>query len=448
MYNKVYVIGHMNPDTDSIASAIGYAWFLSEKERKHYEPARTGVINPQTSWLLKLVQIDVPVLLTDASPRFEAVMKKIKPITRKEPLRNAWKIASKTTNIVPIINQDKTPFGCVTGESIFKLMVDLSGAEEKRQTIRVDEIMNLPCERAADKNIPKFTYSARIKDYIKKILWEERNVFIVINEKGKYVGIANQKDLLNPPRIKLILVDHNETNQSIPALDEAELLEILDHHRLGNSPTQLPIRFLIEPVGSTCTLVTEKIINERMSIPEKIAVILISGIISDTLNLISPTTTQRDKDSFDYLSKLIFKKSGLYPDETVNSFAHSLLSSGTDLNSRSLEEIIESDIKVYSEGEYKFAIAQAEVTNFYEADKLIKDIKRELMKLRQRRGLDFVGLMVTDVVRGTSRLIFENIPAIMEDLPFDRRNDGTWQSEGLVSRKKQLVPVIFGLIKG
>jgi manganese-dependent inorganic pyrophosphatase len=117
---------------------------------------------------------------------------------------------------------------------------------------------------------------------LKKALREEDNEFWVVDDQGKYQGIVRQRDLLNPPRIKLILVDHNEAQQSISSLEEAELIEILDHHRLGNPPTNSPIRFTVEPVGSTSTLVTERTVEAGLSLPSHIAGVLMAGIISDT----------------------------------------------------------------------------------------------------------------------------------------------------------------------
>lgn len=449
MYSTIYVVGHVNPDTDSIASAIGYAWLLKERDQLKVKPARAGVLNPQTSWLLEYLGIDLPVLLTDASPRFESVTRMIEATIPEKPLHVAWNIASKNGKIAPIVNPDGTPFGLVTCESLFHLMIKLVGADTTQHQIKVREILDLPCSQAADKKVQTFLLSARIKDYLKKILWAEANIFWIIDGDGKYAGIVHQKDLLNPPRLKIILVDHNESHQAVPSLDEAELIEIIDHHRLGNSSTITPIRFSVEPVGSTSTLVTERIMISGLTVPPQIAFLLMGGIISDTLNLTSPTTTTRDKDAVNFLTHFAFKENNSYDSKNLQSFAQKLLSSGTGLNTRSPKEIVTSDIKFYSEGNIKFAISQAEVTtNLYELTEYFQTLKKALIEIRLSKGLDFVGLMVTDIVRGSSIIILDNPPVILDDLPFSKTPEGAWYAEGLVSRKKQLIPIVLSLIKG
>lgn len=449
MYSYTYVVGHVNPDTDSIASAIGYAWLLKERDQLKIKPARAGVLNPQTNWLLQYLEIEIPVLLTDASPRFESVAEMIEASTLEQPLHVAWNIAVKNNKIAPIVNSDRTPYGLVTGESLFQLMIKMVGADTTQHQIKVREILDLPCSQAADQKVPAFLFSSRIKDYIKKILWSEANVFWIIDNGGKYAGIVHQKDLLNPPRIKIILVDHNDSHQAIPSLDEAELIEIIDHHRLGNSSTITPIRFSVEPVGSTSTLVTERIKTSGLTLPPQMAFLLMGGIISDTLNFISPTTTSRDKVAVDYLSQCAFNKNNPYDSIDLHSFAQKLLSSGTGINTRSPQEVVTSDIKFYSEGNIKFAISQAEVTtNLYELTEYFQTLKNALIEIRQSKGLDFAGLMVTDIVRGSSIIILDNPPVILDDLPFSKTPDGAWYAEGLVSRKKQLIPIILSLIKG
>jgi manganese-dependent inorganic pyrophosphatase len=254
---------------------------------------------------------------------------------------------------------------------------------------------------------------------------------------------------LNPPRIKIILVDHNESHQAVPSLDEADLIEIIDHHRLGNSSTIIPIRFYVEPVGSTSTLITERIKVSQLVVPSQIIFLLMGGIISDTLNLTSPTTTDRDKEALGFLSTIGFNESNPYDLKDLLSFAQKLLASGTGLNARSPKEIVTNDIKYYSEGNIKFAISQAEVTtNLYELTEFFQPLKKALIEIRQRKGLDFAGLMVTDIVRGSSIIILDNPPIVLDDLPFSKTPEGAWYAKGMVSRKKQLIPLLLSLIKG
>jgi len=443
-----YVIGHVNPDTDSIAAAIGYTWLLRERDNADVIAARAGVINKQTSWVLEFLGLEVPFLFSDASPRFESVAHSLDTVNPEQPLSEAWAIASRTGGIAPIVNTDGTPHGLVTGNSLFNLITQMVGPSPQKINTTVKEIFDLPCEQAADTSIEKFNKSTRIRDLLKKVLREEENEFWVVDDQGKYFGIVRQRDLLNPPHIKLILVDHNEAQQSIASLEEAELIEILDHHRLGNPPTNAPIHFTVEPVGSTSTLVTERIVEAGLASPPEIAGLLMAGIISDTLNLISPTTTQRDHEALKRLARWAFSPNSKFKHETIDSYAEKVLAAGTGLGSRPAGEIITGDIKIYTVGENKFSISQAEVSDLYELNEHMNSITQALKSMRESKGLNFAVLMVTDVVRGSSRLLIDNPPAILEDLPFQKNPDGTLIADDLVSRKKQLVPAILSLLEG
>lgn len=443
-----YVIGHVNPDMDSISAAIGYTWLLKERDGADVIAARSGVINDQTAWVLDFLGMEMPFLLSDASPRFDVVARKYDTATPDQPLRDAWAIASRTGGIAPIVSSDGIPFGMVSGNSLFNLINQMAGPNPKKINTTINDVLDLPCEQAADTTIEKFNKSTRIRDLLKKALREEDNEFWVIDDQGKYIGIVRQRDLLNPPRIKLILVDHNEEQQSIASLEEAELIEILDHHRLGNPPTNNPIRFTVEPVGSTSTLVTERISEAGLAPPPEIAGLLMAGIISDTLNLISPTTTKRDHDALQRLARWAFAPNSKFNNENIESYAEKVLSAGTGLGSRPPKEIINGDIKIYEAGDYTFSISQVEVTDLYELNEHLDSLIKALKEFRESKGLDFSLMMVTDVVRGSSRLILEQPPAILEDLPYKHNSDGTLIADDLVSRKKQLVPAILSLLEG
>ncbi|MEW6093959.1 MAG: DHH family phosphoesterase, partial [Chloroflexota bacterium] len=265
--NEIYIIGHVNPDTDTIAAAMGYAWLLRERDGGNFIPARAGAANPQTSWVLKRLGLDAPVLLNDASPRFEAVTRRLDTVLPEAPLRDAWGIASRTWGLAPVVDADGKPCGLVTGASLFAFVNEMVGPNPKRQEMKLAEILDAPCRQACSERVPQFPANGRIRDYLNKILREEGDDFFVVDESGHYVGICRQRDLLNPPRLKLILVDHNEPRQAIASLEEAELLEILDHHRLGNPSTHVPIKFTVDIVGSTSTLVSEQIEKAGLSAP-------------------------------------------------------------------------------------------------------------------------------------------------------------------------------------
>ncbi|MEW5871776.1 MAG: DHHA2 domain-containing protein [Chloroflexota bacterium] len=446
--SKLYVIGHVNPDTDSIAAAIGYAWLLRESDGQDATAARAGAINPQTTWVLKRLEIEAPYLLTDASPRFEAVTRRLDTATPDSPLREAWTILNRTGGVAPIVHpEDGTPAGMITGLSLFNFLAHQVGPHPRRQEMRIAEILDLPCREACDSAVPRYQASTRIRDVLSRILREEHNDFLIIDEKGIYVGVSRQRDVLNPPRLRLILVDHNEPGQALGALEEAELLEILDHHRLGNMSTHAPIRFSVDVVGSTSTLVSERIEEAGLSAPPPVAGLLLAGLLSDTLILTSPTTTDRDRRAAERMARWAFVRNGPLAGEAIESYGQQVLRSGAGLATRQPDEIVNTDIKLYEAGGFNFAISQAEVTDLLQLDEHLKALREALQGLRERRGLDFAMLMVTDVVKNSSRLIAVNAPPVLDDLPYPRQPDGTRLANGVVSRKKQLLPVVLGLLE-
>jgi len=446
MQSKIYVIGHVNPDTDSIASAMGYAWLLRERDGMDVVAARAGAVNPQTAWVLKNLSLEPPLLLTDASPRFLSVTQHLDSIRPEAQLGAAWTLASRTGGVAPVVDHDGKPFGMINGFSLFRYFSETLGPRPGDTTVR--EMMSAPCRDAADITVPKFSENAHIRDSLNRILRDEYDDFLITDDNGQYVGVARQRDILNPPRLKIILVDHNEPSQAIVALEEAELLEILDHHRLGNPHTHTPIRFTVDIVGSTSTLVSELTAEAGFSMPAALAGTLLAGLLADTLILTSPTTTQRDRDAAERLGRWAFVGGGPLKGETIQSYGKALLSAGAGLSNRKPEEIVSTDIKSYEADRFKLAIAQAEVTDLMQLSEHLQPLTKALNDLRDKRGLDFAMLLVTDVVRGSSRLIISSEPpAVLADLPYPPLPDGTRDAPGVVSRKKQLLPVVLGLLE-
>jgi manganese-dependent inorganic pyrophosphatase len=446
MQNKTYVIGHVNPDTDSIASAMGYAWLLRQRDGVDTVAARAGALNPQSAWVLKQLTLDPPVLLTDASPRFESVTQRLDSIRPNAQLGMAWTLASRTGGIAPVVDGDGKPYGLINGYSLFKYFTQTLGPRPGDTTVR--EMMSAPCQDAADTNVPKFPANGHIRDFLNRILRDEVDDYWVVDENGLYLGITRQRDLLNPPRLKIILVDHNEPRQAIAALEEAELLEILDHHRLGNPYTHTPIRFTVDIVGSTSTLVSEQTAEAGLSMPPALAGVLLAGLLSDTLTLTSPTTTARDKDAAERLARWAFVGGSPLRGETIESYGKAVLSAGAGLSNRKPEEIVSNDIKQFEAGGFKFAIAQAEVTDLMQITDHLQPLTQALDDLRDKRGLDFAMLLITDIVGGSSRLIISSRASpVLDDLPYPPLPDGTRDAPGVVSRKKQLLPVVLGLLE-
>lgn len=446
--DRTFVIGHANPDTDSIASAVGYAWLLREHRGENAVAARAGHLNPQTSWVLQRIGLEPPVLLPDASPRFESITHRLNTTDPESPLREAWSVSNRTGGVAPIVNADGTPYGLLTAPSLFEFLSLSIGTSMQREEMHVGEILDQPCKDACDTKVPQFQANTRIRDALPRILREERSEFWVVDENGRYLGVCRQREALNPPRLSLVLVDHNEAGQALGALEEAEIIEIVDHHRLGNPTTRKPIRMTVDIVGSTSTLVTERIEDAGLSAPPAVAGLLLAGLVSDTLVLTSPTTTQRDHRAAERLGRWAFVGGAPLQGETVQSFGEQVLAAGTGLASRDTSEIVQADLKTYEAGGLQFAISQAEVVNLMQITEHLPALLEALKTMRDMNGLDFAMLMITDVVRRSSRLLLTDVVPALEELPFPRQPDGILVADGVVSRKMQLLPVVLSALEG
>jgi len=445
--STIYVIGHVNPDIDAIASAMGYAWLLASQNGDDFIAARAGPINAQTAWALERLDLKPPIILTDASPRFEAVARRFDTVTPDRPLREAWTIVNRTGTVAPLVETDGTPVGLVTGLSLFRSMSQFIGTRPETQEMSLKELFDVPSREAADVDVPKFRANSRIRDGLPRVLRGERNNFWVIDNEGRYVGVCRQRDLLNPPRLQLILVDHNEVGQSIGSLDEADLIEVLDHHRVNNPPTRLPISFRVDPVGSTSTLVSERIEESGLSAPPELAGLLLGGVLSDTLRFSSPTTTERDREAAERLARWAFVGGSPLEGGGIDSFGLELLQSSSGLSTRDPKEIVTSDLKVYDSVGLHFGIAQVEVTDLVAVGDYLEELCGALQELIEGEKLSFAMLMVTDIVDGSSRLLMQSEPPVLSELPYMRLPDGTMDARGVVSRKKQLLPVVLALLE-
>jgi manganese-dependent inorganic pyrophosphatase len=446
MIEPLHVIGHLNPDTDAVASAVGYAWLLRERDGQNAIAARAGAVNPQTAWVLRTVGMEPPRYLPDASPRFERITRTLPPLLPERPLREAWAVAAAGRSGAPVVDASGRPLGLVTGDSVFRFLSRQMDDRIDLDNVSVARILAVHCRDAMDEDVPCFPMSMRVRDAVHRVMRDERDDFFVTRDDGTYLGICRSPDVLNPPRMRIILVDHNEAGQALGALDEADLVEVLDHHRLGNPPTNMPIPFTVDPVGSTSTLVAERILAAGLRPPPAYAGLLLAGLLSDTLNLKSPTTTPRDHVAARCLSEWSLGTAEV-PYESLEAFGDAVLAAGSGLAVRDVESILNSDLKIYDGAEFKFGIAQAEVANRHELDERLEELKAGLENLCEARGLELAVLMVTDVVHGASRLVLAGAhTAVLDDLPYIRLPDGTLDAPDVVSRKKQLLPAILGLI--
>jgi len=438
----IYVVGHKNPDTDAVSSAIGYAWLLRTRDEAETVPARAGSVNAQTRFALDAFGLPAPMLLEDAAPRFESIVNRIEPLAPDTPLSAAWQLSAKTHRAAPIVEPDGAPVGLVTGQSVFNYL-----SQRLDMTYAVfGKLIAIPCGEACDVDVPRFALTDRISDHRDRVMRTQRDDFWVVDGEGRYVGICTRADMLRPPRMKLVLVDHNEPAQAVNGLLEADLLEVLDHHRLGTINTTIPIAFHVDAVGSCSTLVAERMRIARLTPPASIAGMLLAGVLSDTLMFKSPTTTPRDRSAATWLAGQAFGSEDA--EGRMSDFGEALLRAGADVSGRSAQDMVQADFKMFESGPIRFGVAQVEVTSFNAIFPRMDEIRAALKALQEQRSLDFVALMITDIVENNSLLAGVGEPRFFERLPFSRKADGVWDMPGVVSRKKQLLPTLLGLLQG
>ncbi|GIW99975.1 MAG: manganese-dependent inorganic pyrophosphatase [Pirellulaceae bacterium] len=267
-----------------------------------------------------------------------------------------------------------------------------------------------------------------------------QKLFPVLDDQGRLAGVLSKSDLINPPKTRLILVDHNELSQAVQGADESEILEVLDHHRLGGGlRSDHPIRFINEPVGSTCTLVARQFRAAGIDPSPSIALCMASGIISDTLNLRSPTTTAVDRDTLDWLRG--------YVNIDMDAFVQEFFEVGSSLRSQPASKVVREDCKEFEDRGYRFTISQIEEIGYELFWQRQEELWDALQELKQERHLDFAALLVTDIVSNGSLLLLSDEPEFWEEINYPSLGKCLYQLDNVVSRKKQLLPLISRLLE-
>lgn len=416
-----YVVGHQRPDTDAIASALGYAWVLQhDNVETKFAAARAGHPSEQARYALSRFEQAAPPLLTGASPTFGHIVERTPTASSTAPLAAALALLTSGESAVPVVGVGGRAIGIASPLALARALGPAGDA-------------TVSCGKIAE-TVPTVRLRDRLADHRNNLLRSEASRFLVTDDSGRYVGLATQNGLLRPPRAKLILVDHNELGQAVPGADEAEIVGVLDHHRLGNPPTPAPIPFVVDPVGSTSTLVAEQCRVRRITPPRELAGMLLSGILSDTLVFRSPTCTPRDKTMAEWLGGVVRIDVELYGQE--------LLLAAPGLSSRTADDIVDSDRKTYVMAQQLVSIAQVEVSGLMELPDRREEILDALTIRRVREGHVLVCLMVTDVLAGKSSLLCVGERSYMDALPFSRSSLCEFDIGPVVSRKKQLVPAL------
>jgi len=542
---KIYVIGHRNPDTDSIASAIAYAHLKERLGRKNVVAAMAGSPNPQTRYILERLGIEAPEYLADVHPKVRHVLNR-QPVTAAPSmtLREALALFHRhTIRVLPVVDQANLPLGivsllklsekflvagtgrkrvvnaslrsladCLGGEflagapsdEVEELHLFIGAMSEEsfsdrlagyapssllimtgdRRLIQQASIAKgvrilvitgglavaddiLAAAREAGVAVLSTSHdtataaglvrlAAPLQGYVEtdfarigigeplehlrvKLLHSGDAAIIAVEEDGTVAGVATKSSLLAPIPHALILVDHNELGQAVPGAESVEILEIIDHHKLGNPFTSQPITFLTAPVGSTCTVVAS-LFREQGVVPDRsVAALLLAGILSDTVLLRSATTTGRDREMASWLEEL----SGL----DHLQFGREIFTSCSGFSAHaSLEEAIRSDFKHFTAGESLFGIGQVEVVGFDEFFEVKEELRDVLVRIKKEDGLHLAGLMVTDIYSETTLFLAEGKNELAHIMGYPQREPHLYELKGVMSRKKQLVPHLLKVL--
>lgn len=540
--HKVVVIGHRNPDTDSICSAIAYAELKNRTSTLVCEPRRAGKMNQETEFVLKKFGVTPPRMCTDVNPKIRDVDYREMPgIPGSTSLRRAWKIMRDqqidtlsitsadnelegiitvkdlaTANMdvfdTAVLAKSRTSYKniletlngtmvvgdadavCTTGhikigtatpellessvekgdivilsnryesqlcaiEKEASLIIICNGAKVGRTIQRIaDEtgvaIMTTPEDTyAAGKlisqcapisyymtrdNILKFTLVTPVADVLRVMAKVRHRYFPILDEEGKYCGMVSRRNVIALRKRRIILVDHNEATQAVEGFDQAEILEIIDHHRIGSLETSGPVYFRNQPVGCTATIITQMYDENGVDIPPQIAGLLLAAILSDTLAFRSPTCTPVDENAAKRLAKI----AGV----DIEEFSTEMFEAGEKLDGKTPEEVFLQDFKVFMCGDIRFGVAQGSYMtrkNLQAAQALLQPYLEEA---RNKQNVEDLYMLLTDVPKEESVVIctgryaaevlsngFESRPAA----------DGSWTLPGVVSRKKQFIPAMM-----
>ena len=295
-------------------------------------------------------------------------------------------------------------------------------------------------EKVIQRHFGTVSPDARLSEIRRKISTLADPALVVLDEGGTLAGVLSKSDVLKPVQTRLVLVDHNEITQAVIGADEVQITEIIDHHRLGPVSTPGPILFINEPVGSTCTIVADLFRAGGLVPSREIAGIMMSGLISDTLHLNSPTSTPKDAEILAWLSGIA--------GEDPRALAEAIFSSGSVIQASTTEAILLSDHKVYEEEGVRFAVSQVEELGFANFWSRAKSITASLDDLRRKEGFFFAALLVTDINSQNSLLLVKGDPELIERISYSHvEKDEIFDLPGIVSRKKQLIPYLTSLLK-
>ncbi len=543
---KILVIGHRNPDTDSIVSAIAYAALKRQQGYVNCIPARAGRLTPQTEYILRRFDMEAPVFIPDLLPKVEYFLpERETPITvqAQTALWDALEVMDKhQLPAIPVVDKEgyylsflshhtftqnifhktdphrkaiiptsihllaKTlraqPLNTVNGDTVVKSRILVAGSTkeafepvlkaefsdntiaivENRESIlnlciryklraivmtsgeppskgiieRVKEagisllispydiastiyltLYSMPVSAMATGSIPAVHAADAVRTIISAVQNSPTRSLPVTDSSERVVGIINERDLYKRPNLDVILVDHNELSLGVEGLEQFHIVEIIDHHKLGNFSTHEPINFINRVVGATATVVACLYQEQKAILTPAIAGLLLSAIITDTLGLQSPTTTDVDRNMAEYLAGLLNLE--------VSELAHDIFEHASRLTDLSTEKILTTDVKYYTEEGVKFSVAQIETGTANELRSRTDELLEALDAECKAEKLFFSALLVTDITALNSVLLVAGDARFIASIPFPKvhGSERAFLCKGIMSRKKQLLPLLL-----
>ncbi|MGR6836349.1 putative manganese-dependent inorganic diphosphatase [Syntrophomonas erecta] len=442
----VYVIGHKNPDVDSVASAISYKVLKQSTDEGLYVAAAAGEFNEETRFVLKTMEFDLPPVVRNVGTTVEDLLEDqdIIYVTTDMSLIELGNLMLRhDLKTVPVLDEHRCLLGLLTIGDLAMIFLDNLGGG--REIERSPEILREIFGRnAADimktRDLVLFEKDEPVEEARKQMLATRYRNYPVVDEKNNFLGMVSRYNLLQMRRKKLILVDHNERKQAVEGVEEAEILEIIDHHRVGDLQTISPIYFHNEPVGSTCTLVAERYFNQQIYISSKLAGLMLSGIVADTMIFKSPTTTAKDRRIAEELQRL----SGLEAME----WGKTIFAQADSLEDYSDQNLILQDLKEYVSGDTMFAISQIETIDLKKLSKRKESLIKTMKQICGQGGYAFMCLMVTDILEEVTELLVAGEKSALAEKAFGYKlTGGSILLQGVMSRKKQVVPVIYEVLR-
>jgi len=425
---KTYICGHRNPDTDSIMSAYALADLRRRTGLDDVEPICAGRLPAKAAWVFSHFALKPLRTRRDVYLRVRDLLDPAVPmISAESPLIDALRqLAESGESSLPVRDASGRFLGMLSPAKLLNLFIAKADL-----TIPVSQAPLHHCALTLLESDP-------IHDVRAAAIGNPHNHFPVVNARGELLGTVLKRAFAEEPPFRMILVDHNEIAQGIPGLEEIPVIEVVDHHRIAFAPTKTPIRYTADVVGSTCTLVARlyRAAGERPA--RAVAGVLLAGIVADTLNYQSPTTTDADRTIGAWLEKLC--------GETASDLMAGMSSVASPLASMPPEQALNSDAKTYHEAGRTFILAQIEESQMAVFHTQAQTLAAAMTRQIEAQHLDFMALMVTDPVRGNSELLYAGDAAVRRTLPYRRGEHGTQLMPGVLSRKKQLLPEVLAAL--